>query len=478
MAGGNLIAMRPDPQLAGLLGLTVAGGTRANQYLLIDPSGPGDWPGESDHSVPWHGEQLHAGRRDLTGDALFDRHDRDVQSGGDAAKRRRRAAVRPPRSPTTSRGLIVYTRQGNPAWSGQERDGLAPVAIRSNDLFFGARAGDVQPDWVDLNKVAIPQADEQQRLLANLILQMSNDRKPLPRTWYLPRGLKAAVVMTGDDHANGGTAGRWNAYKAASPVGCSVANWECVRATSYIYTSTPLTNAQARGIQHRRVRSRAARQHQLRDWTPQSLEGFYAGQLASFAAKYTSIPAPVTHRTHCITWSDYASQPKVELTHGIRFDTNYYYYPGPWVLDRPGFFTGSGIPMRFADVDGSTIDVYQATSQMTDESNQTFPFTIDTLLNRALGAEGYYGVFTANMHTDQVAHAGSDAIVASAQARGVPIVSSKQMLTWLDGRNSSTFSVDFLGRRDADIHAPSRHGRERTAGPAAGAEHGRAAGLD
>ena len=30
---------------------------------------------------------------------------------------------------------VVETRQGNPAWSGQERDGQAP--IRSDDLFFG-----------------------------------------------------------------------------------------------------------------------------------------------------------------------------------------------------------------------------------------------------------------------------------------------------------------------------------------------------
>ena len=61
---------------------------------------------------------------------------------------------------------VVYTRQGNPAWAGQERDGTAP--IRSDDLFFGAqpatRSRLGQPD-----KVAIPQADEQQRLLANLI---------------------------------------------------------------------------------------------------------------------------------------------------------------------------------------------------------------------------------------------------------------------------------------------------------------------
>ena len=43
------------------------------------------------------------------------------------------------------------------------------------------------------------------------------------------------------------------------------------------------------------------------------------------------------------------------------------------------------------------------------------------------------------MHTDNPApHAGSEAIVAAAQARGVPVISYKQMLDWVDGRNSST----------------------------------------
>ena len=81
---------------------------------------------------------------------------------------------------------VVYTRQGNPAWSGQERDGLSPDPVRRSVL--RRAAGDPQPDWVDLNKVAIPQADEQQRLLANLIGFMNVDRKPLPRFWYFPRG--------------------------------------------------------------------------------------------------------------------------------------------------------------------------------------------------------------------------------------------------------------------------------------------------
>ncbi len=39
-AGGNLIAMRPDPQLAGLLGLSSPTGTLANGYLKVDTGAP------------------------------------------------------------------------------------------------------------------------------------------------------------------------------------------------------------------------------------------------------------------------------------------------------------------------------------------------------------------------------------------------------------------------------------------------------
>ena len=76
-------------------------------------------------------------------------------------------------------------------------------------------------------------------------------------------------------------------------------------------------------------------------------------------------------------------------------DTNYYYWPPRWAADRPGFFTGSGMPMRFAELDGTVIDVYQAATQMTDESGQSYPFTVDTLLDKAIGPEGYYGAFVA-----------------------------------------------------------------------------------
>ncbi len=53
-AGGNLIAMRPDKQLAGLLGLTDAAATLANAYLEVDTStAPG--AGIVGETIQFHG---------------------------------------------------------------------------------------------------------------------------------------------------------------------------------------------------------------------------------------------------------------------------------------------------------------------------------------------------------------------------------------------------------------------------------------
>ena len=85
------------------------------------------------------------------------------------------------------------------------------------------------------------------------------------------------------------------------------------------------------------------------------------------------------------------------------------------------------------------VDVYQAATQMTDESGQSYPFTSDTLLDRALGAEGYYGYFVANMHTDLPTIQQDTALVSSATSRGVPIVSARDVLEFVDARNQSSF---------------------------------------
>jgi hypothetical protein len=437
-AGGNLIAMRPDARLAPLLGLGSDTGNLVDGYVgVATGSGPG--AGITGETMQYHGAaDRWSGGGATTVATLYSSATtatsspavtlRSVgSSGGQAAA----FAYDLARS-------VVWTRQGNPAWAGDERDGVTP--LRSDDLFFGGASA---PDWVNLDKVHIPQADEQQRLLANLITQMNLDRTPLPRFWYLPRGGNAAVVMTGDDHSNGGTPGQFDTFKQQSPPGCSVADWQCIRATSYIYPGT-ISNALAAAYQADGFEIALHLWTGCNNFTPQSLTDNWNDQSASFSSMYPNVAPPRTNRTHCIVWSDWASEATVERTKGVRLDTNYYYWPGTWMLNRPGMFTGSGMPMRFADFDGSLIDVYQATTQITDEWGPTggdvgVANHIAQLLNRALGPEGYYGAFTANMHTDYSSHAGADAIVAAAKSRGVPVISAVQLLDWLDGRNGSSF---------------------------------------
>jgi hypothetical protein len=444
-SGGNLIAMRPDKQLAGLLGLADAGTTLSEGYLLVNTaSGPG--AGIVGQPIQFHGL---ADRYNLRTAASLATLYSNAQTGtlnpavtlcsvgpnGGAAAAFTFDLAR----------SVVYTRQGNPAWSGQERDGITP--IRSDDLFYGAASFDPEPDWVDLNNVAIPQADEQQRLLANLTLYMEANRKLLPRFWYFPHGYKAVVVMTGDDHAGiyGGSyaPSRFDAYLAASPQGGSVADWTVPRCTAYIYTSPSpslTTDAQAAAYNAAGFEIGVHLNTGCADYTGSALDAFFTAQMGQFIGMFPSLPAQTTHRIHCIAWSDYSTPAIVSRAHGIRLETSYYYWPPTWVADTPGLFTGSGMPMRFAGTDGAILDIYQATSQMTDESGQSYPYTVDTLLDRALGSEGYYGAFVANMHTDAYPEQQADAVFSSATNHGVPIISARQLLTWLDARNGSSIS--------------------------------------
>jgi hypothetical protein len=435
--GGNLIAMRPDKKLAGLLGLTDATTTLTDAYMLVNTaSAPG--AGIVNQTMQFHGI---ADRYTLSGaTAVATLYSNATTATVNPAVTMRKVGLGNAAAFTYDLAKsVIYTRQGNPAWSGQDRDGTLP--IRSDDLFFGAKTGNVLPDWVDLNKVAIPQADEQQRLLYNVVLKANRSKKPLPRFWYFPRMLPAVVIMTGDDHANGGTTGRFNDYIAASTPGCSVNDWQCIRGTSYIYPGTPITDAEVASFVAQGFEIALHVNTSCQDWTSTTLTNFYTAQMTQFATQYPHAGAPKTNRTHCVVTSDYATQPQVELNKGIRLDTNYYYFPETWILDRPGMFTGSGMPQRFASLTGAMIDVYQATTQMTDESGQAYPKHPDALLDNAINL-GYYGAFTANMHTDfnpSNSSISSVSIVNSAKNRGIPVISAKQMLDWLDARNASTF---------------------------------------
>jgi Domain of unknown function (DUF4082)/Bacterial Ig domain len=334
---------------------------------------------------------------------------------------------------------VVYTRQGNPAWAGKKRDGQIEP-IRAHEMFFSNNLAS-EPHWIDFSKIAIPQADEQQRLLVNVILLASSNDSPLPRFWYLPKRKKAAVVMTGDNHGDFGMKPRFDRYISESDSGCSVNDWDCIRGTGYMYTGSSFSPADGQLYNSMGFEVAVHFNTDCARYDAQMYQTFITNQYNVFASTHPTLPRPTTNRNHCVSWTGWTTTAEVEVQNGIRLDTNYYYWPPDWVPGGlpTGMFTGSGMPMRFAKADGTIIDCFQVVTLMTDESGQVFPMFSDTLLDRALGPEGFYGVFAANMHFDQSNHAGSNAIVASAKARGVPVVSAKQMLEWLDGRSGSYF---------------------------------------
>ena len=165
-----------------------------------------------------------------------------------------------------------------------------------------------------------------------------------------------------------------------------------------------------------------------------SLPGIFDTQLAAFRSKYTSVPAPATQRMHCVAWADWATQPKVELANGIRLDTNYYYYPSAWMATKPGLHD------RLGHADALRRHRRQPDRRLPGQHR-------DHRRVRAGGAE--HGQRAARQRarrrTATTAPSSptstptpprrreSDAIVAAAQARGVPVISAKQLLDWTDG---------------------------------------------
>ena len=246
-----------------------------------------------------------------------------------------------------------------------------------------------------------------------------------------------------------------------------MADWECVRGTSYIYPDTPHHERRRPPRTRRRAsRSRCTSTPNCADWTPSVARGLLRGSARHVRRRRTrASPTPRrTARTASRGATGRRSR-RSSWTHGIRLDTNYYYWPDAWVQNRPGFFTGSGMPMRFADLDGSLIDVYQATTQMTDESGHHLPDSHQhAARQRARGRRATTASSPPTCTPTTRTIPGQQTIVTPAIARGVPVVSARQMLTWLDGRNGSSFGNLVVGRQYADLHDRRGRGRQRPAG--------------
>ena len=435
--GGMFIAMRPNDNLDSLLGIGQLNNTLPDAYYQFNSA---SFPGLETQTMQYHGvadeHQLAGAQATAT---LFSNASTtttypaitSLSIGSGKAIAYMFDASR----------SVLLTRNGNPDLPGQvtvSTDGLPRIVDR-----FGS-------GWLDTSKVAIPQADELERSVANLI-----ESSTLPRLWYFPsyqnNFIKAALILTGDDHAtNSQTLSRFAAESAASPANCSVANWTCYTSTSYAFSNAfsdsaakPYTDNGFEVSLHMSDNGSCAS-----NWTTQAqFDSLFSTALQAWRTSYPTISSaypPVTERIHCYGINnDYSSVPAVESKYGIKADTNAPCWPNNFLNVAQCMFTGTGMPEQYTDTYGNTTGVYQFTTQATDENAPTVAQpAISGLVANATGPNAYYGYFTVLCHLDNLAISNQCATdtLGVAQTKSIPMVSTKQAEQFWDGRNTTAIS--------------------------------------
>ncbi len=116
--------------------------------------------------------------------------------------------------------------------------------------------------------------------------------------------------MTGDDHANGGTVSRFNQYLGfGNNTAQDVQDWRAIRGTSYIYSSFStgvLSDAQASSFNAQGFEISLHLNTGCFNYSQSSLLSDFTAQFPEFTGKYPSLQQSVTHRTHCLAWSDWS----------------------------------------------------------------------------------------------------------------------------------------------------------------------------
>lgn len=449
-AGGGLIGIRPDPVLAEIFGVRYLGSSQRDDSLFPIPatgiSGPLQLHTVYERVTVQGAEIIATGSN---GDPLVTFH----QFGAG------RAALW-----TFDLALtIALIRQGNPAWMNQERD-----------LMEGLRASDLFVDWIDLERIAIPQADEHQRLLSRMIEEVSP--LPLPRLWYLPDNAPGAIIATGDAHGS-----------RVSHIEQWLGIVERHNGTASIYYTPPPTDAFGRLSRKLRwmlswapvigstisgddplpaphhVQAWRDRGHEfgMHPYVEEGLEAGYYRHWSEFI-KLGYGPLPPTVRTHRILWQGWVENAIVQAAYGIRMNLDHY-HSGPAVRKTDGTWTmgylnGSGLPLRFVDRDGTVIDVYQQATHLVDEHLMSVFKTgyevgfsgeqaaAQSIAQIAASVDRYPAALGLQCHVDPFLIGGRiasevarwfDQTLSYAAQVGLPIMAAKQWLQFIDARRAS-----------------------------------------
>jgi hypothetical protein len=445
--GGRLIAMRPDSALLPVFGLSAAG-NRTDGYLQINTA-TSYGQGLPSQTLQIHGPiSLYTTLAGTTNIAtLYDTATHSLSRPAVSV-----AAYGSGRAAAFAYDLarnVALMRQGNPANADLDVDGDG--VLRTIDLFQASGGG---APWVDRDRIPVPQADEQMRLLSRIIEAFATPALPLPRLWYFPGTAKTVLVLTGDAHANPASYFQ-SELNAINSRGGTVTLYLGIGSTP---NDAQMQSWRAAGNEFG-IHPYAYRPDSYPPYNITSLQQGYDVFWNWYTSTFSSPPSP-TVRNHQIAWKGWTDAAEYAVAKGIRLDTNFYHW-GTWLKKADntwphGYLTGSGQPMKFVKADGTILPVYQQLTQLVDEqllaaANDGTGGTFEQLNDAQAAAvtqqlidasqNGDYAALMAQIHVDYIN--GIQGWVAGmldyANQQGVPLRNADQWLAFTETRQGATF---------------------------------------
>lgn len=361
--GGRLIAMRPDADLAPVVGLQLRPGTLTKAYLKISGA-YAEGVAFPTLTLPYAGTaanyQLQPGAVTLAD--LY--RGRSTTASAPAITRFGKTAAW---SFDLARS-VAYTRQGNPANAGLERDGIE--TIRTFDLFYKAASGNSPAvNDIDPLRVETPHADVHMRFFARVVGDLLADTMPMPRLWYHTGGSHTTLVLTSDSHSNSPTYTPYynTLLNAIEKYDAAITLY----VTRYGIPNKPALDAW-------RAKGHEIGIHPYGAQSDNDIPDLTAGYQRIYNEFTPAYGTPSrTVRVHKVEWPSWSEPAKITEqflagTGRAALNTDFYSW-GPAMReslpDGPihfGYINGTGLPMRFVDEQGQLIEVYQQTTSLID----------------------------------------------------------------------------------------------------------------
>jgi hypothetical protein len=353
--GGNLIAFQPSSELSPVFGLRSLNETIENGYVNINPKND-IGKGLITSVLQTHGT---AQTNKLAGAKVLAFINRKVPAVTTHKFGKGRAIAFSYDLPQS----VMLTRQGNYRSAGLEKDGI--LGLRAMDLFTDG--------WVDTSQNMLNQADEQMRLLSRCIRELADS--PLPSLWYFPDTLKTLVTLTNDGENSN-----------AKDINLQLADVEAKNGNMSLYIldapKIPRSFTDAWIERGHEISGHTDNTANAEHPTWQNMNAAMAFKMQELAEVY-EIPSMHTIVNHWFVWcgnnekgeQDFTAQARIEKLYGIGMDINYAHYdnnsPQPKFLGTlgatQGNYTGSGLPMKFGNMKGKTLGIYQHLNNVYDQ---------------------------------------------------------------------------------------------------------------